>query len=111
MEIIKQGEYPEKNRTTCKHCGCEFKFYDEECEMHYTDEDESSFFGGYGFCKSIKCPVCKTKCIIDWSFEPYEPSQFMENFVNAMHEMGQYFLMMSNGFKEALAKLGRKKDE
>lgn len=106
MEVIKKGKYPEKNKVTCEECGTMFRFYNSECSYEYTTEDEESIFGGYGFSKSVRCPMCNHRNIIDSTFTPYEPNKFWEDFTTTMAKFGENLIKVSKRVKETLIKKG-----
>lgn len=70
MEVLHNGNYPEKNIIECDECHCVFKYYDQEVRVESTTPDESEIFCGYGITEYIRCPECKNKLILSSKFYP-----------------------------------------
>lgn len=50
IEIIKHGEEGKKYIATCRECGCQFSFQEEDVEQQYFDRNE--------LYVQIHCPEC-----------------------------------------------------
>lgn len=68
MEIIKPGNYPEKNIIKCKECNCEFRYYNSEVIVEMSTPEEVDMFDGFGVYKYVNCPQCHTNCTISCDF-------------------------------------------
>ena len=62
IEIIKRGT---KKTCTCKNCGCYFSYEDEDINVETWIGDPALQPVFWTDNKSIKCPQCETKIVLE----------------------------------------------
>lgn len=70
MEVLHNGDYPDKNIVECDECHCKFKYYDSEVQIETSSLEEQEIFCGYGVSKYIKCPQCGHRIMTSCNFYP-----------------------------------------
>ena len=70
MEVLHDGNYPDKNMIACDECNCIFRYYDSEIQVETSSLEEQEIFCGYGVSKYIKCPQCGHRIMTSCNFYP-----------------------------------------
>ena len=84
MEVLHNGDYPDKNIVECDECHCEFKYYDSEIQIETSSLEEQVIFCGYGVSKYIKCPQCVHRIITSCNLytDPNQIGDIIDKFSN-----------------------------